>query len=63
MISYMPKARIIFYFLSLQLFLYNMGLLGKRLSLFGAVLFLVVFTALSLAPRVPRKSHILPALR
>jgi hypothetical protein len=57
----MQKARIIFFFLSLQFFLYNMGLVGLRLSLFGAVLFLLIFTALSLPPRGFRTSHILPA--
>ncbi|MCK4236299.1 MAG: hypothetical protein KAX38_04210, partial [Candidatus Krumholzibacteria bacterium] len=60
----MPATRVIFFFLSIQFFLYNMGLLGRRLSLLASVVSLLVFIALSLPERglINKKVHAIPAL-
>ena len=38
----MRTARLLFLFLSIQFFLYNMGLLSRRLSLLGSIVSLLV---------------------
>lgn len=47
----MRVTRILFLFLSIQFFLYNMGLLGRRLSILASVVSLFVFVLLSLPVR------------
>ena len=44
----MRTTRVLFLFLSIQFFLYNMGLLGRRLSLLASAVSLFVFILLSL---------------
>lgn len=59
----MRKARVLFLFLSVQFFLYNMGLLGRRLSLLASAVSLIVFLALSMPGRdnLCRRMSLVPA--
>lgn len=59
----MRTARILSLFLSIQFFLYNMGLLGRRLSLLASALSLLIFISLSLPEQrlLARGAHVVPA--
>ncbi|UCF06884.1 MAG: hypothetical protein JSV33_07645 [bacterium] len=60
----MRIIRLLLFFLSIQFFLYNMGLLGRRLSVLASAVTLLLFVALSLPERerLKRRVHIVPAL-
>jgi hypothetical protein len=60
----MRAARVLFFLLSVQFFLYTMGLVGRRLSALASAAAVLVFVALSLPRRdyPSRPLHILPIL-
>ena len=58
----MRTARVLFFLLSIQFFLYSMGFVGRRLSILASVTSLLVYVALSLPHRdySLRTVHVLP---